>query len=53
MTGISSKVLLPHLIPIYNSTQVISAILSLEVNIVNLIVTILVNLAAVAVVCLH
>jgi sodium transport system permease protein len=49
MTGISSKSVASHLIPIYNSTQVISAILSLEVNIVNLIVTILVNLAAVAV----
>ena len=49
MTGISSKSVASHLIPIYNSTQVMSAILSLEVNIVNLIVTILVNLAAVAV----
>ena len=36
-----------YLIPIYNSTQVISAILSLEVNIINLLVTTFVNLGIV------
>lgn len=49
MAGVSTTSVWSYLIPIFNSTQVISAILSLEVNIVNLIVTILVNLAAVAV----
>ncbi|NMA05789.1 MAG: ABC transporter permease [Acholeplasmataceae bacterium] len=49
MAGISSKNIVVYLIPIYNSTQVISAILSLEVNIINLLVTTFVNLGIVGI----
>jgi sodium transport system permease protein len=49
MAGVSTTSVWSYLIPIFNSTQVISAILSLEVNIINLLVTIVVNLGIVAV----
>ncbi|MGI6787378.1 MAG: ABC transporter permease [Acholeplasmataceae bacterium] len=47
MAGLSSKSVVSYLIPIFNSTQVISAILSLEVNIINLLVTTAINLGIV------
>jgi len=49
MAGLSTTNVASYLIPIFNSTQVISAILSLEVNVVNLLVTTAVNLGIVAV----
>lgn len=49
MLGISSGNITSYLIPVYNSVQSITAILSLEVNMTHLVVTILINLGVVIV----
>ena len=47
MTGLSAKSTAAYFIPIYNSAQSISAILSLDISITNLLVTSVVNLGLV------
>src|SRR5690554_86608 len=49
MTGLSAKSTAAYFIPIYNSTQSISAILSLDISVMNLLITSLVNLGLVGV----
>jgi sodium transport system permease protein len=49
MLGISSGNITSCLIPVYNSVQSITAILSLEVNVTHLVVTIMINLGVVIV----